>query len=92
MARPREQRYEVSRKHETDGRELFIADAKGTITYFTGGFSGQWTAGLPGRFTVHVATKLQAQLNEHLREDLEPLMQKGLASRINMWNVNKPQP
>lgn len=92
MARQREQRYEVSRQHETDGREMYIADATGTITYHTGGFSGRWTAGLPGRFTAHVASKLVAQLNEHLREDLEPLIECGIASKANLWSVKSLEP
>jgi hypothetical protein len=60
-------RYHLTRTHEGTRTELFLADAKGTITQWTGGlFGGTWSDGVPGAFTGPAATQLRDVLNAQL--------------------------
>jgi hypothetical protein len=86
MTFQKEKRYRVYRVHETTGRELFLADAKGSITQHTGQFGVPWTNGEPARFTLHQATKLKDALNAQLPEVAE-LVKTDYLPTNRLWQT-----
>lgn len=86
MAFQKEPRYHVLRVHEATARELFLADAKGTITQRTGALAKPWTDGEPAQFTLHQAARMVDALNAQLPQAVLNNIKADYYPRTRKWH------